>query len=160
MLRCLVFTVTLAAAAAVQAHEQVSPDWCASGRRVLFDEFHFTGSQLVSAIATTPLLPCTGVCGEPDDYRLAGNVGLVYCGGGGYDPRSGPVHADDDVGEIIAVVQGPPEFLADSHHPDYASRSGIWGVCLRCESINASPPMQPQPLPLPPVGPALPAPSR
>lgn len=153
MLRCLVFTVTLAAACAAQAHEQVSPDWCSNGRRVLFDEFYFSGSQLVAAIAVTPLPPCTGVCGEPDDYRMAGNVGQYFCGGGGYDPRSGPVHAVDDIGEIVAIVQGPPQYLADSHHPGYAASTGVWGICLRCEAVAAMPPA------LPPR-PGTPVPSR
>lgn len=142
MLRRLVFTVTLAAAAAVQAHEQVSPHWCADGRQVLFDEFHFSGSQLVAAIAVTPLPPCTGVCGEPDDYRLAGNVGLAYCGGGG-DPRSLPGGGASDIGEVVAIVQGPPQYLAAGHHPVYVAGTGLWGICLRCEAVTATPPALP-----------------
>lgn len=139
----MLIAATLAAATAAHAHESVSPDWCASGQRVLFDQFHFDAGQLTAAIGVTPLPPCVGICGEPDDYRLAGNVGLSYCGGGGYDPRSGPVHAVDDIGEIVAVVQGPPQFLGDDHHTGYLASSGLWGICLRCEAFNALPPARP-----------------
>lgn len=142
-MRRLLLALPLVAATAAQAHETVSRQWCADGHRMTIASFHF-GANLVDAVTNAPP-SCQGTCGEPDDdYRRVTGFTQEFCAGE-EDLRSirqGDIRSGD-VGDIVAIVQGPPSFLAASHHSGYLMPQGVWGICVLCAPVATAPPPPP-----------------
>jgi hypothetical protein len=143
-MRRILFAVTLLAAAAVaEAHENVSPLWCADGQRVTVSSFRYR-QDLAEAFRNAPP-SCHGTCGEPDDdYRKISNFTRQLCRER-EDLRAAGTgeFMNGDVGDIVAIVQGPPAFLAASHHDGYFMAQGIWGICVLCAPPATAPPPPP-----------------
>ncbi|HSX61868.1 MAG TPA: hypothetical protein VLF18_16885 [Tahibacter sp.] len=143
MHRILIAVALIASAAVVGAHETVPSQWCADGQPMTIGSFRF-GAELVAAVRENPP-SCQGTCGEPDDdYRKVTGFTQQLCRGE-EDLRSGSI-ASGDVGDIVAIVQGPPAFVAANHHDAYLMAHGVWGICVLCAPTASLPP-QPRRVP-------------
>lgn len=144
MRQTLSAVVLFVAAAAVEAHENVAVQWCADGQPMTVGSFHF-GADLVAAVQASPP-SCQGTCGEPDDdYRKVAGFTQELCRDE-EDPRSAPL-GGGDIGEIVAIVQGPPAFLGANHHAAYLMAHGVWGICVLCAPTASLPPLPPRRVP-------------
>lgn len=136
-LRSIAGLMMLVSGACLAHGELPNAEWCEGGTIRVVATVHLSGAALLD-----PRNRCAPAgpgatssarrkeCGQfDDDYSIGSGVAALQCG----------VHAwpvtDSDVGTVLFIPEGPASYLADDHHARFHASEGLWGSCVRCESI-------------------------